>query len=486
MSAHDKVSKVATTGPVVSQDDDLVSDQSKTIRRPGPDGAVRGAAAQKDAKIASAASGQDDLRAERQRRMAASGPAPAKAAAATDPEAAARRANQVRIRALRAAERPERPQKPVRPAAAKARIQRRHIALMLSFVFITILPIGASAWYLYARAADQYASYLGFSVRGESGPTATDLLGGIGSMLGATSSSGSDTDILYKFIQSRDLIEAVNKRVDLRAIWSKPENDPIFSYHGSSAPEELLGAWEKKVRIYYDNGMLDLRVLAFDPVDARNVAQAIYDEGTILINQLNDIAREDGLRYSRDELDRAETRLKQARAQITAFRSLHQMVDPTADVARQLGVVSTLEEQLARELVDSGMLRANARPGDQRIAQSDLRINVIRDQIQSERQKFGSESATGEALSEIVGRYEGLAVDREFAERTYTATLAAYDTARAEAARQSRYLAAYVKPTIAREPEFPERAKLLIMIGGFLLVMWMVMVLVFYSLRDRR
>ena len=85
-----------------------------------------------------------------------------------------------------------------------------------------------------------------------------------------------------------------------------------------------------------------------------------------------------------------------------------------------------------------------------------------------------------------MGQYESLSIDRQFAEQTYTAALAAYDTARAEANRQSRYLAAYVKPTLAQEAEYPERAKLLLILGGFLMLLWVIGVLIYYSLRDRR
>ena len=60
------------------------------------------------------------------------------------------------------------------------------------------------------------------------------------------------------------------------------------------------------------------------------------------------------------------------------------------------------------------------------------------------------------------------------------------ETALSNAQRQSRYLAAYVKPTLAQEPEFPQRGKLLFIIAGFLLVIWIVGILIFYSLRDRR
>lgn len=405
-----------------------------------------------------------------------------------DEMAERRRANRKRQQAIRGAARPiPSPAGPVRRPARPARIARRHIALTLSFLLAVVLPILVSGWYLYTRAADQYASYLGFSVRSESGgSTASDLLGGIGSIVGATNGSSTDTDVLYKFIQSHDLVQRVDAKLDLRQIWSKPENDPIFSYTGNATLEDLLSEWSRKVKIYYDTGMIDVQVLAFDPEDARAITQAIYDEGTILINDLNDVAREDALRYARDELERAQTRLREARTAVQAFRNRHQLIDPSADVQGQAGVVATLQAQLAEQLVSLGLLQANAQANDPRIAQAELRINVIRDQIADERQKMGSDTATGEALSDVVGQYEGLAVDRQFAEQSYTAALATYDSARAEAARQSRYLAAYVKPTLAQDAEFPQRGLLLLMMGGFLLTIWIVFVLIFYSLRDRR
>lgn len=378
------------------------------------------------------------------------------------------------------------PLPPVQPTASVARIKRRHVGVALSFLLIVILPLLVSAWYLYARAADQYASYMGFTVRSESGPSSSELLGGLSSLVGTTSSTGSDTDILYKFMRSHDLVQRVDDRLDLRTIWSKPENDPVFAYTGNDSLEALLAEWDRKVRIYYDEGMIDLRVVAFDPLDAQKISQAVYEESTVLVNELNDIAREDALRYARRDLDEALERLRSARQAMTEFRNRHQLVDPTADVAGQVGVVSTLQAQLAEELVALGLLQANARENDPRIEQAQLRIDVIREQIASERQKFGSETATGEALSQVVGQFESLTVDRQFAEQSYVAALAAYDVARAEAARQTRYLAAYVKPTLAQDSEFPKRMKLLPIMAGFLLLIWIVGVLTFYSLRDRR
>lgn len=380
---------------------------------------------------------------------------------------------------------PAAPKPPVLPAATPATMQKRHYGMLISFVIVVILPVLVSAWYLYARAADQYASFVGFSVRSESAPGASELLGGLGSLVGVTANSTTDADILFKFIQSRDLVERVNNRMNLREIWSKAPDDPVFRFRGNETLEDMSSEWDRKVRVHYDSGMIDLRILAFEPRDAQAIAEAIMLEGGALINELNDIAREDALRYAREELERAETRLRAARADMTEFRNRYQLVDPAADVQGQVGVVSSLQQQLAEQLVSLGLLRANAQPEDPRISQTELRIDVIREQIDAERQKFGS--MNGEiALSDLVGQFETLAVDRQFAETTYTAALASYEGARAEAVRQSRYLAPYIRPTLAQDAEFPQRENLLAMIAGFILLLWIIGTLVFYSLRDRR
>lgn len=86
----------------------------------------------------------------------------------------------------------------------------------------------------------------------------------------------------------------------------------------------------------------------------------------------------------------------------------------------------------------------------------------------------------------LVGEFERLAVDQEFAERAYLSALAGYDIALAEAQRQSRYLAAYVTPTVAERAEYPQRWIIFLIVSTFLLIGWSILMLVFYSVRDRR
>lgn len=373
------------------------------------------------------------------------------------------------------------------PTASVARVKRRHWALAASFVIMVLVPIGISAAYLWNRAADQYISRVGFSVRTEEASSAIELLGGITSLSG---SSSSDTDILYQFLQSQELVRRIDNQLDLRGIWSRvdPEQDPYFAFRPPGTIEDLVEHWSRKVRIYYDGGtgLIDLDVLAFDPVDARAIAQAIFEESNAMINQLSAVAREDAISYARDELEQAQARLTDARVALAEWRNQNQTVDPTDDTQGQMGLVTNLQAQLAEALIEFDILRDTTRENDPRITQAERRIAVIEERIAAERSVLGTNSSTGIAFADLVGEYERLVVDQEFAEQAYTTSLAAFDGARNEARRQSRYLAAHVRPTLAEASEYPDRPTILITISLLLFLLWSVLALVAYSLRDRR
>jgi capsular polysaccharide transport system permease protein len=150
-----------------------------------------------------------------------------------------------------------------------------------------------------------------------------------------------------------------------------------------------------------------------------------------------------------------------------------------------MGLLSALQAELAQALVDRDVLLSYAAAGDQRVLQAERRIAAITARIEDERSSLDLTGVAG-SLPEVVGRYEELLVDLEFANTAYTQTLALLAAARAEARRQSRYLAPHVRPTLAESALYPRRALLAAMAGGFLLLGWTILMLVYYNVRDNR
>lgn len=374
---------------------------------------------------------------------------------------------------------------PVPKPAGRARTRKRHAGLIFLFVLWVLLPLAGTGTYLYTVAVDQYASYVGFAVRKEETTSAVEVLGGIADL---GSSSSSDTDILYKFIKGRQMIRNVDEQLDLRSLYHMP-SDPVFGLTEGASQEALERYWNRMVQVVYDRntGLIELRVNAFRPEDAQNVARAIVAGSTQMINDLSAIAREDSTRYARDELDRALSRLKLARQALTTFRARTQIIDPQADAQGRMTLLTSLQQQLATSLIDLDLLRRTARENDPRITQGERRVEVIQLRIDEERNRFGSEQNSGDDnYSKLVGEYEALAVDQEFAEKSYLSALASYDAATAEAQRQSRYLATYIPPTLAEDAEYPQRMLIMLMAAVGLLLSWAITVLIYYSVRDRR
>lgn len=381
------------------------------------------------------------------------------------------------------------PSEPVFAAPARRSFLRlRHQLVIASFLALVVLPAALAARYLWGQAADQYVSHLGFTVQREEASPAVDLLGGLSSLSGSAS---SDRDILFAFIQSPKLVADLDAELDLRAIWTRAETDWVFALAQDAALEDLTDYWNRMVRINHGSGagLLDIEVRAFDPTDAQRIAAALLTRSSEMINRLSVAAREDAIRHARDELERAEARLTKARAALTEFRNRHQLITPEMDLQSQAGVLGTLLEQQAQVMIDIDLLRDTVRnERDPRLKQAERRAAVIEARISAERRKLGmdADGVQDEAYADIVGGFERLMAERDFAERAYAATLANYDAAAAEARRKSRYLAAYMEPTLAQSAEYPRRAVLLTLVVGTLFLLWSIGTLMGYSIKDRR
>lgn len=385
-------------------------------------------------------------------------------------------------------QKPGGPQAGKRPLAQPARMKRRHWGVLISFAAMVLLPLFLTAVYLWGVADDRYGSVTGFTVRQEEGKSSSDILSGLTQLAGGTSSP--DSDVLYEFIRSQNIVRRVDDRLDLRSHYAaRWYGDPVFALWPDATVEDLLWYWKRIVRVSYDRGtgLTQFEVLAYDPQMAQAIAQAIVDESQRMVNALNEAARNDAIRYAEAELEQAQDRVRETREALTEFRTRTQIVDLESDIQARMGVMTTLQQQLASELVAFDELSRTTRSDDPRLTQALRRIEVIRERIAEERRNFATTdvSGTDEDYPTLISEFEGLTVEREFAEEAYRAALAARDSARANADRQSRYLATYVAPTLAEASEYPQRFVLFGLTALFLVLSWGIAVLVYYSIRDR-
>ena len=374
--------------------------------------------------------------------------------------------------------------------APPARPRRRHWLVALTFFLAVLMPTMMAATYLTWTAADRFGSRVSFSIRSNQTAAPLEILGAV-TQLG-NSSVLTDGQVLYDFIQSQQIIETVSAQLPLEAYYNRTPRDWVFSLGEDQPVENLIDYWNRMVDVSLDpvTGILNIEARAFAPSEAQAIAAAILAASADLVNRLADTAREDAVRYAAVELAENEERLRTVRIKLRKFRDIEQEVDPSQNAHIAIGLVAGLEEELSQARVQLDLLSRALDDTAPRIVLLRRQIESLEARINAERTRLGSGLALGDdgtrSLSEVVGEFEELVVDREFAEQSYTLALATYQQAEAEARRRHRYLAAHIEPTLSQEPEYPDRPLLVAAVFLLALAGWSILVLAGYNIRDRR
>ena len=372
------------------------------------------------------------------------------------------------------------------PFAPKAVMRPRHWWLLLLFIGVVALPPAAYGWYLFTAAADQYESNAGFSSRTENTPTAFDFLGAI---VGSSTSSSSDMDIVFQFIRSQELVKRVDAKLNLRKVFSRPTQDPLMRFDPGGSMEDLLAYWQSMVVPTFERstGLMTLTVWAFDPKDAQNIATEVLAQSTAIINDLSRTAQADTTRYSQNSLATSEKRMAAAQQALTNFRVTNGILDPAQQASGTAQVVNTMVQQLATAQIDLDLLSGTVPDSDPRLAQLNRRIGVIQNRIAAEQAKVGGLSDPGAPkYAKLINDYQNLIMEQDFAQKAYLTALGAYDQAVNDAQHQTRYLATYLQPTLAQTPTAPQRGLRVLLAALVGLLAWSIGVMIYYALRDRR
>ncbi|MFC7692593.1 polysaccharide biosynthesis/export family protein [Paeniroseomonas aquatica] len=172
-----------------------------------------------------------------------------------------------------------------------------------------------------------------------------------------------------------------------------------------------------------------------------------------MVNRLNERLQQDGLRVAREELERAEARLTAAQLAMTESRERERAVDPTRSAVVAVENIGRLEGALAQARAEMGEASRFARGDNPRVMQLRNRIEALSAQVAEERKRT---SANESGLSQQVGEFERLALDRELARAQLSSATASLEKARVDAQRQQLFLLRIVEPNLAEYARYPK------------------------------
>ena len=356
---------------------------------------------------------------------------------------------------------------------------------VLSFIALVLLPIMVAAVYLFVIATDQYVSEFRFSLSSIDPPRLDPL-----SLLAGNAShspAGMESQIVVQYITSRAIVDQLDASLDLRRMFSPPEADWWARLPRPTSIEALVLYWRGQVDPFYDpaNGTVVVRVRAFTPAEALQLAKAIVAGSEQLVNELSARARHDTVRNAEAEVAQAEARLKTVLADIRAFRDREGLIDPGKTAEATGTLAARLRDELVRTNADLTTLKSYMRDDAPAVKVLKARIRSIETQQRVVAHDLTDpDRSRNDTLSRQLGSYEQLESERRFAEAAYQHALQGLDQARANADRQQVYIASFVPPSLPEEALYPRRWRTLGVVALIAFALWAIGGLSVQSIRD--
>jgi len=366
--------------------------------------------------------------------------------------------------------------------------KKRRVLLWLSFLLCVVLPIGAASYYYASIATDRFAARAGFSIRGIDAGAGID---GIGALTGlaSTGSTTSDSYIVLSYLGSRELLESVDAKLDLRGVYAGQNIDYISRLNNDVLIEDFLEYWNKKIDTQFDptSGIIEFEVQSFDAEHAQQIADSVLSLTQTLVNELSANARSDALRFAREEVVLQEGRLRQALAKIRDFRSSEQSVDPSASAALEIELIASLQSRLIDVNARISALRQSLDENAPSLVGLQRNADALAAQIVERRNAIGNEllaESGSSAVTQQLALYEELEVERSLAQQAYASALVSLEQARRDADRQQRYLAIHLRPQVAESAKYPRSFVNILIISFACFAAWGITTLMTYSVRD--
>ena len=371
------------------------------------------------------------------------------------------------------------------PKPRPSRLRRLRVLLSPLFFISVLLPTLVASVYYGLIASDVFVSESRFVVRSPQRPQ----LSGLGAILqggGFALLTGRRTYSVHDYVLSRDALAELDKKLDLRKVFSSDAIDPFNRFTALECDfsfESFYKYYRKRIAVEYDtvSAISVLTVRAYTAEDARNINALLLRMSERLVNQLNDRSRSDLISVAEKEVKASEDRAKDASLALSSFRSRQSVFDPDRQAAMQLQGTARIQEELLATETQLAQLR-QVSPNNPQIPSLANRSQLLREAIVKQDARVAGKQP-GSFTAQSSG-YDRLLLEKTFAERQLAASLAALENARNEAQRQQLYLETLVQPNLPDKAIEPRRLRMVAMVFLLGLIVWGVLTLVVASVRE--
>jgi len=181
----------------------------------------------------------------------------------------------------------------------------REIVGRISFWTVVGASAVLSTIYYFVFAEPLYDSQAIVSLQNKSS-IATGASSVLGGVLG-TSAGGTQTEQVYTYITSLDMLKVLDQQFHLRALYASSQRNPFWRLWWPQRDDSFLAFYQDMIQVEPDttNSIITIDVLDYDARRAQGIAQKIVAQSQAFMNHQTAIMQKATMQFAQNELQNA-------------------------------------------------------------------------------------------------------------------------------------------------------------------------------------
>jgi capsular polysaccharide transport system permease protein len=337
------------------------------------------------------------------------------------------------------------------------------------FILAATGAVGAAAGLLYAiiLALPLFTSQATVVVRGGAMESQG---GGSGLSLLRRGSGGADAlglldgTLVQDYLRSPDAMAVLDQRVGLFRAFPNGSADPAHPLPINPSNEAKLKFYRSIVsaRFSLTRQVVDIDASGRTPAEAQRLARGVVLVSEEFINRYNARVRRDFVTTAEQELATAAQKLATAQANLATLRNATGRLDPAAEATMIGSIIQQLEIQRVGVAAEVEAMQKLGGPDSPRLQRLSAELSQLDRSIEAQRARLvGSASAVSTSLA----AFETATAELEFAVQSVEEARKEVSLAKANYARQHKYLLTVASPSEPSRRSWP-RTPSAILIGA--------------------
>jgi len=200
-----------------------------------------------------------------------------------------------------------------------------------------------------------------------------------------------------------------------------------------------------------------MEVIAADPEISANFSRQLIDYAEEQVDQLTARLRTDQMAGADQSRVEANEKMIAAQERIVVLQEKLGVISPESEVNAVFGQITQLETELLTERLSLRTTLDNSRPNRAKVSASENKINELERLIAEKRAQLTQSTSKSESLARVSAELLVARSDLETRQALLAQAESAFESARLEANRQTRYLSVGVSPVAPDEATYPRK-----------------------------